>query len=308
MAKHLEGKVAVVTGGGRGIGRGMCIELARQGAKVIVNDLGGHFDGTGASNEPADEVVNEIKAGGGDAAAVYESVASMAGGERIVQAALDNFGRLDAMVHAAGILRDRMIFNMTEEEWDAVMAVHLKGMFAVGKPSAIIFRQQRSGTLIGFSSTSGLVGNAGQGNYGAAKDGIAGFIRTAARDLGKYGVTCNVIAPSADTRMVQSVSNEARAKRAQAGIASAGGGLAQQRDPAAIAPLVAYLCTDHARDINGQTFFIQDGEISLMNNPYASKTMEKPSGRWTAQEIALLYPNTIGREIANPAPAQPPKA
>ena len=308
MAKHLEGKVAVVTGGGRGIGREMCLELGRQGAKVIVNDLGGNFDGTGASREPADEVVAQIKKEGSDAAAVYESVASMEGGERIVQAALDNFGRLDAMIHAAGILRDRMIFNMTEEEWDSVMAVHLKGMFAVGKPAAIIFRQQRSGTLIGFSSTSGLVGNAGQGNYGAAKDAIAGFIRTAARDLGKYGATCNIIAPSADTRMVQTVSDEARAKRTQAGIASAGVGLKQLRDPAAIAPVVAYLCTDYAKNINGQIFFIQDGEVSLMNNPYASRTMEKPSGPWTAEEIATLYPQTIGREVLNPAPPQPAKS
>jgi len=308
MAKHLKDKVAIVTGGGRGIGREMCLEFGRQGAKVVVNDLGGHFDGTGTSKEPADEVVAEIKREGSDAIAIYESVASMEGGEKIVQAALDNFGRLDAVVHAAGILRDRMIFNMTEEEWDAVMAVHLKGMFAVGKPAAIIFRQQRSGTLIGFSSTSGLIGNTGQGNYGAAKDAIAGFIRTAARDLGKYGVTCNVIAPAADTRMVQSVSDEARSKRTKAGIASAGGGLTRKRDPAAIAPVVAYLCTDHARNINGQTFFILDGEVSLMNNPFAARTMEKPSGTWTAEEIALLYPQTIGKEVLNPAPAQPPKS
>ena len=314
MAKHLEGKVAVVTGGGRGIGREVCLELARQGAKVMVNDLGGGTDGAGASNEPADEVVSEVKKLGSEAAAVYDTVATMDGGQHIVQSAVDTFGRLDILVHVAGILRDRMVFNMTEQEWDVVVGVHLKGMFTTGKHAAILFRQQRSGRMIGFSSNSGLYGNAGQANYGAAKDGIAGFIRTAARDLGKYGVTCNVISPSAATRLTATVTEDARAARARSGIGGVmGDGPTVPRasmDPADIVPLVAYLCTDQAKDINGQMFFIQGNLISLLNNPYASRSIQKPQryGLWTVEEIAYLYPQTLGKDVVNTAPPQPAKS
>ena len=309
MAKHLEGKVAVVTGGGRGIGREICLELARQGAKVIVNDLGGGPAGEGASNEPADEVVTEVKKLGSEAAPVYETVATMEGGQRIIQAAVDTYGKLDILVHVAGILRDRMVFNMTGEEWDAVVAVHLKGMFTTGKHAAILFRQQRSGRMIGFSSMSGLVGNAGQANYGAAKDGIAGFIRGAARDLGKYNVTCNVIAPAASTRLTATVTDQAREARSRAGIAGVMGEGAvrpSRQDPEDIAPVVAYLCTDEAKDINGQMFFVQGGQISLVNNPYASRTMQK-TGPWTVEEIARLMPQTLTKDVVNPAPPMPPR-
>ena len=309
MAKHLEGKVAVVTGGGRGIGREICLELARQGAKVIVNDLGGGPAGEGASNEPADEVVAEVKKLGSEAAPVYETVATMEGGQRIIQAAVDTYGKLDILVHVAGILRDRMVFNMTEQEWDAVVAVHLKGMFSTGKHAAILFRQQRSGRMIGFSSTSGLFGNAGQANYGAAKDGIAGFIRGAARDMGKYNVTCNVIAPSASTRLTATVTDQAREARSRAGISGVLGEGAvrpSRLDPEDIAPVVAYLCTDEAKDINGQMFFIQGGQISLLNNPYASRTMQK-MGPWTVEEIARLLPQTLTKDVVNPAPPMPAK-
>ena len=218
MGDLLKDKVAVVTGSGRGIGRGIALLLAEEGAKVVVNDLGGSVDGEGASNTPAQEVVNEIKAKGGDAVANGDSVATMEGGENIIKTALDNFGKLDIVVAVAGILRDRMLFNMTEEEWDAVIAVHLKGTFSVVKPASILFRQQRSGKIIAFSSTSGLYGNSGQANYGAAKDGIAGLIRGIARDLGRYGVTANAISPGADSRMTQSVPQSARDIRAASGI------------------------------------------------------------------------------------------
>ena len=179
--------------------------MAQEGAKVVVVDPGSELDGSGGSVAIADSVVDEIRANGGEAVACYESVATMEGGEAIVQSAIDNFGKLDIVVTCAGILRDRMIFNMTEEEWDAVIQVHLKGTFSVVKYASILFRQQRSGRIITFSSTSGLIGNSGQANYGAAKDGIAGLTRVAARDLGRYGVTANSIAPSARTRMIGAV-------------------------------------------------------------------------------------------------------
>jgi NAD(P)-dependent dehydrogenase (short-subunit alcohol dehydrogenase family) len=199
MGERLKGKVAVITGAGRGIGRGHALLFAAEGAKVVVNDLGGAADGSGASKGPADEVVDEIKKAGGEAVASYESVSTPEGGEKIIKAAIDNFGRLDIVVNNAGVLRDRMVFNMTEEEWDTVMKVHLYGTFNCSKPACVIFRQQRSGRIVNTSSTSGL-GNRGQANYAAAKEGITGFTRTLARDMGRYGVTCNAIRPAAATR------------------------------------------------------------------------------------------------------------
>ncbi|MGH2602327.1 MAG: SDR family NAD(P)-dependent oxidoreductase, partial [Dehalococcoidia bacterium] len=189
MGNRLEGKVAIVTGGGRGIGRGVALLLAEEGAKVVVNDYGVAVDGSQPSSGPSQEVADEIKAKGGQAVANFDTVATVEGGENIVKTALDSFGRLDILINVAGILRDRMVFNMTEEEWDAVIAVHLKGHFCTTKPASILFRQQRSGRIVNFSSTSGLVGNPGQANYGAAKAAIAGFSRVVARDLGRYGVT-----------------------------------------------------------------------------------------------------------------------
>jgi NAD(P)-dependent dehydrogenase (short-subunit alcohol dehydrogenase family) len=218
----LEGKVAVVTGSGRGIGRGVAMLMAAEGAKVVVNDPGVAVDGTGHDNGPAAEVVAEIKAKGGTAVPNFDTVATLEGGENIIKTALDNFGRIDILVNVAGILRDRMIFNMPKEDWDAVIAVHLKGHFNTIKPASILMRQQRWGRIINFSSTSGLTGNAGQANYGAAKAGIAGLTRVVARDLGRYGVTCNAIAPGAATRMTATVPQAARDLRARAGIQGAG--------------------------------------------------------------------------------------
>jgi len=299
MGDRLKGKVAVVTGAGRGIGRGEALALAAEGAKVVVNDLGGAADGTGADKAPADEVVAEIKKMGGEAVANYDSVVTMEGGEKIIKAAIDNFGRLDILVNNAGVLRDRMIFNMTEEEWDTVISVHLKGHFACAKPACVVFRQQRSGRIINTSSISG-VGNMGQANYSAAKEGIVGFTRTVARDMGRYGITCNALRPAAATRLTLSPElKAAREKRAAAGLGAESD--AGQLLPEAIAPFVVFLCTDEAANINGCTFQIRGGEVHLMTDPVAIKSIYK-AGIWTVDELCKLAPMSLALGLVNPSP------
>ena len=304
MANLLQDKVAIVTGAGRGVGKGVAHQLAEEGAKVVVVDLGVNVDGTGANQSVAEQVANEIKEAGGTAVACAESVATMAGGENIIQTAIDSFGKLDIVVTCAGILRDRMVFNMSEEEWDDVIAVHLKGTFTIVKNACILFRQQRSGRVITFSSTSGLYGNSGQANYGAAKDGIAGFTRVVARDMGRYGVTANSISPSASTRMTTSVPEEARSLRASRGITS-GSSTTLRGEPEDIAPFVTWLASDESSHVNGHVFHVTAGLISLLNEPDPIKTIHK-EGRWTLEELAKVFPATLGLELHNPAPAPPP--
>ena len=308
MGEQLRDKVAIVTGGGRGIGRSICLLFAQEGAKVVVNDLGGAEDGTGDSLAPADEVVGEIQAAGGTSVANYDSVTTMEGGENIVRTAIDSFGKLDIVVTPAGILRDRMVFNMTEEEWDAVIAVHLKGTFTVAKHACILFRQQRSGCLITFSSVSGLYGNSGQANYGAAKDGIAGFTRAVARDMGRYGVRVNSISPGASTRLTATVPQSARQIREQSGIQTAAAPqlIEARRDAEDIAPFVTWLASDESEGVNGHVFHVQGGEVSLMNNPEPARTLHK-HGRWSVEEIASIFPSTLGMDLVNPAPPQMPR-
>ena len=302
MPNLLEDKVAIVTGAGRGIGRGVAMLMAAQGAKVVVVDPGVNVDGSGSDDSVAGQVVSEIRENGGEAAGCMESVATMEGGEKIVQTALDNFGKLDIVVTVAGILRDRMVFNMSEEEWDDVIAVHLKGTFSVVKNACVLFRQQRSGRVITFSSTSGLYGNSGQANYGAAKDGIAGFTRVVARDMGRYGVTANAISPSASTRMITSVPDEARELRSARGI-STGASITLRGGPEDIAPMVAWLASSEAAHVNGHVFHVTEGLINLLNEPEPVKTIQK-HGKWTVEELARVFPATIGLELHNPAPSQ----
>ncbi len=299
--KRLAGKAAVVTGAGRGIGRGIALMLAREGAAVVVADAGVSLDGSGADSSPAAKVVEEISEAGGRAVACFENVATTAGGQRIIDTALKSFGRVDIVVTAAGVLRDRMIFNMSEQEWDDVLAVHLKGTFSVVQPAAKIFKEQGSGRVITFSSVSGLYGYSGQSNYGAAKDGIAGFTRVIAKDLARYGVTVNAISPGAQTRMTASVPQTTKAMRAGSYQPAPEGQLSS--DPEDVAPMVGWLASDVSAGVTGQIFHCVGNRVSLMGNPEVGKSIYK-DGRWTLEELAAVFPETLGMELSNPAPAQ----
>ena len=315
MAGMLEGKVAIVTGGGRGIGRGEALLLAAQGAKVVVNDFGGSTAGEGGAAGPADEVAEEIKKMGGEAVANYGNVVSLADGEAMVKQALDTFGRLDILVNNAGILRDRMVFNMSEEEWDAVIAVHLKGHFTATKFASMVFRQQRSGRIVNTSSESGF-GNMGQTNYAAAKEGITGLTRSLALDLGRYGVTANAIRPRAATRLTLSPEMEAaRARREQAAQAGQAPAETAAQDvvagldalrPELVAPLVVYLCTEDAAEVNGRDFIVGGNEISLVSLPRAERTIYRDGG-WDIDTLARVFPTTLGAGLKNPQPPVPGK-
>ena len=303
---RLDGKAAVVTGAGRGIGRAIAELFAAEGAAVVVNDVGSEVDGRGAGTSVADEVVAAIREKGGRAVASHESVADYAAAERIVGAAVREFGAIDVLVNNAGILRDRMLFNMSEEEWDAVIAVHLKGTFNCTRHAAVHMRQQRRGRIISISSTSGVYGNSGQANYGAAKDGIAGFTRVVSRDLGRYGITVNAVCPGALTRMSQTVPQSARRTRNERGLETGfeeRGFPLRNFGPENVAPWVVYLATDAARDVNGQTFLVMAGLVALLGYPAPIRTIQK-DGRWTPEEIATIFPHTLGMDLANPAPPE----
>lgn len=314
MGSRLKGKAAVVTGAGRGIGRGIAMLLAQEGASVVVNDLGGGVDGSGAAKGPADEVVAEIKKAGGVAVPNYNSVADYNEAEKIIKTCVDSFGKIDILINNAGILRDRMLFNMTLEEFESVIKVHIMGAFNCTRHACVPMRQQRSGRIISMSSTSGLIGNPGQANYGAAKAGIAGFTRVAARDLGRYGITVNAIAPGAATRMTASVPDSARDRRAAAGIvtattpAPAAGRPAAPalRDPDDVAPMAVWLCTDAASNVNGQVFGCAGGKIALHWHPIEQKSIHKME-RWTLDELDAILPGTLLAGLVNPAPVVPPK-
>jgi NAD(P)-dependent dehydrogenase (short-subunit alcohol dehydrogenase family) len=297
MAKRLAGKVAIVTGAGRGIGRGEALALASEGAKVVINDLGSAVDGSGAAHSPADEVVAEIMKLGGEAVANYDSVATIEGGENIVKTAMDKFGKVDILVNNAGILRDRMLFNMTGEDWDTVIKVHLFGHFYTIKAVSPLFRQQKYGRIINTSSVAGLNATTyGQVNYGAAKEGIVGLTRKVSRDMGRYGVTCNCIRPNAGTRLT--LSDEMKKARPEAMARF------EQMRPEGIAPLVVWLASDDAANVNGRTFFVERGRIGLYSEPILEKQLVKDGG-WTTDELFKLMPVTMTKELVNPDPPQP---
>jgi NAD(P)-dependent dehydrogenase (short-subunit alcohol dehydrogenase family) len=305
MGDMLAGRVAVVTGAGRGIGRGVALELAAQGAKVVVNDLGVSVDGRDPSSQPADAVVTEIRQAGGEAVANADSVVDWVGAERIVGTAVEHFGRLDVLVTCAGILRDRMVFNMTPEEWEPVIATHLKGTFNCVRHACVRMREQRYGRIVTFTSGAGLFGNPGQANYGAAKAAISGLTKVAARDLGRYGVTVNAISPVAGTRMtVTDAYLKARSLRQEQGIKreDRGTGDIERLDPDDIAPMVAFLASEGAGNVNGEMFLCYGSAIARISQPRPTRTLFKSDGYWTLDELDALAPEALTDGLENPAP------
>ena len=284
MSKLLEGKVALVTGAGRGIGRDMAIMMAANGAKVIVNDLGGTTSGEGADQEPALEVVKEIRDAGGEAEANFGSVADFATGEAMVAQAIDQFGGLDIVVNNAGILRDVIFHKMTEEEWDAVINVHLKGAFNVSRAAATHFREKGSGCFVHFTSTSGLIGNFGQANYAAAKLGIAGLSKSIALDMARFGVTSNCISPFAWSRMIGTIPIGDEAQRARVDKLKA-------MTPAKIAPLAVALASEAGKQVSGQIFAVRNNEIFLMGQSRPVRSVHTAEG-WTPEGVVdTVFPS-----------------
>lgn len=284
MSKRLEGRVAVVTGAGRGIGRAEAIALAAEGAAVVVNDLAG-------AEDPAAEVVAEIVDAGGRAVANHDDISDYAAAGRLVGQAIEEFGRLDIVVNNAGILRDHMFVNMTEDEWDAVIKVHLKGTFAVTHHAAQYWREQsKQGTpvearVINTSSSTGLYGNVGQANYAAAKAGIAAFTVVTAMEMGRYGVTTNALAPAALTRMTEGLRERTTEEK-------------RQMDPANIAPLVVWLASPQSRDVTGRVFNIKGGTISVAETWVAGAEASVPE-RWTQEELDEVLPKLVAEARPN---------
>ena len=278
MGNMLEGKVVLVTGAGGGIGRDMALAMAAEGARVVVNDLGTSTSGEGASTGPAQQVVDEIRAAGGQAVANTDSVAEAAAAARIVQCALDHFGRIDGVVNNAGILRDRFFHKMGDDEWDAVIKVHLYGSYHVSRAAAPHFKDQESGAFVHMTSTSGLIGNFGQANYSAAKLGLTAFSKSIALDMQKFNVRSNCIAPFAWSRMIGSIPTDTPEQQARVE-------KIKRMTPAKIAPLAVCLASDAAKDVTGQIFAVRNNEIFLMSQPRPVRSVHRGEG-WSPQTVA----------------------
>ncbi len=293
----LDGKTAVVTGSGRGIGRGIAIALAKEGAKVVVNDLGAALGGEGTDKSPAQQVVDEIAKAGGKAVANFGSVSDFDQATDMVEQAVREWGRIDIVVNVAGILRDRMVFNMTEEEWDIVLAVHLKGTFNTIRAASVHMREAKAGRIVNMSSVSAL-GAPGQPNYAAGKAGILGLTWSTAHALAKYGVTSNAILPSGATRMIDSTPR-GRAVFEQTGKWPSEQAKGTERDPDNVAPLVVFLASDATAHVNGQAFHSFGYGYTLLAQPQAIRRLEADH-RFEPAELVKLFPETLGRDLRMP--------
>lgn len=303
MPQHLEGRTAIVTGAGRGIGRGIAMALAAQGASVVVNDFGGSVEGEGRDTTVAQSVVDEITNAGGTAIANGADVSDHREAEDLVRQALNEFGVLDILVNVAGILRERMIFNMTEQEWDDVIRVHLKGTYNTTHFASIHWRQRREyGRLINFSSTAGINGSAGQPNYAAAKAGLIGFTKSCANALARYNVTANAIAPGAATRMTdRGLRNAADMRR---GIAESESSEGSERDPANVAPVVVYLCSEEGGNISGRTIGASGYQISLYSDMFVERQIFS-DGPWDIDKLFERAPDTLFKGLTAPSGDRP---
>ena len=293
----LKDKVTVITGAGRGIGRALALGFAREGARVVVNDYGVTVDGHEPSSQPADVVVGEIKQEGGTAVANYDTVATMRGAENIIKTAVDSFGRIDVLVNNAGILRPHMVWNMTEEDWDGVMAVHLKGTFACTKFAALQMKEQQHGCILCVTSSVGLVGTPSLSNYSAAKAGIVGFARTVAKELARFHINVNAYHIGARTRMTE---NPERLRQLRQGQAQAAPSLErreamleEENRPEAGVPLVVYLASDEASDITGHVFYMGRDTMAVWNLNTWVKSAVMPGG-WTVEQARKAFRATIG--------------
>jgi NAD(P)-dependent dehydrogenase (short-subunit alcohol dehydrogenase family) len=291
MARICEGRVVIVTGAGRGIGREHALEFARQGAKVVVNDLGADVDGSGGSTGPAGEVVDTIRGMGGEAVANGADVADFEGAKQLIDTAVETFGRLDTLVNNAGILRDRMLVNMTEDDWDAVMRVHLRGHFCPTRHAAAYWREQvKAGEtvdarIVCTSSGAGLMGNIGQANYAAAKSGIATFARVAAAELGRYGVTANAIAPIARTRMTEGLFAGSMAQPAEG---------FDSMDPGNIAPLVVWLGSNDSAGVSGHVFEVSGGKVNIADNWRSLPGVDRGE-RWEPADLGPVVRELVAK-------------
>jgi NAD(P)-dependent dehydrogenase (short-subunit alcohol dehydrogenase family) len=280
MAGIVAGKVVVVTGAGGGIGRGIALAMAASGARVVVNDIGVSLSGEGGGDGPAQAVVKEIQAAGGEAVANTDSVSSYAGANQIIQTAIDHFGRIDAVVNNAGNLRDRVFHKMSEEEWRQVIDVHLNGTFFVSRAAAPFFREQESGAFVHMTSTSGLIGNFGQANYAAAKLGIAALSKSIALDMSRYNVRSNCIAPFAWSRMTSSIPAETPEEKQRVE-------KLKKMESGKVAPMVVFLASDAASEVTGQIFAVRANEIMLMSQPRPVRTVHFSEG-WTPEKIGEI--------------------